>query len=80
MISSKEFDYYEDICEITGKIYDINGIISKEKIKQICEDLVLMYYNLQDEYFKLQKDLQEYYNPKSAEELIKDQIGDYTRW
>ena len=48
MISANELDYYEDICEITGKTYDTNGKISKEKIQQICEDLVLMYYNLQE--------------------------------
>ena len=80
MISTNELDYYEDICEITGKTYDKNGNISKEKIQQICEDLVLMYYNIQEKYMEQQIELRDYYKPKSAEELIREQIGDYTKY
>lgn len=69
--------WYEEICELFNKKYDSKGSISKDKLNEMCEDLITKIYKLSDTVRELKDDLENYYNPKTPQELIEEQIGDY---
>lgn len=73
----KNLKWYEEICELFDKKYDIKGSISDDKLNEMCEDLITKIYKLSDTVRELKDDLENYYNPKTQQELIKEQIGDY---
>ena len=72
--------WYEEICELFDKKYDSKGSISNDKLNEKCEDLITKIYKLSDTVRELKDDLENYYNPKTPQELIEEQIGDYRRF
>lgn len=72
--------WYEEICELFDKKYDSKGPISNDKLNEMCEDLITKIYKLSDTVRELKDDLENYYNPKTPQELIEEQIGDYRRF
>lgn len=72
--------WYEEICELFNKKYDAKGSISKDKLNEMCEDLITKIYKLSDTVRELKDDLENYYNPKTPQELIEEQIGDYRKF
>ena len=69
--------WYEEICELFDKKYDSKGSISNDKLNEMFEDLITKIYKLSDTVRELKDDLENYYNPKTPQELIEEQIGDY---
>lgn len=69
--------WYEEICELFNKKYDSKGSISNDKLNEMCKDLITKIYKLSDTVRELKDDLENYYNPKTPQELIEEQIGDY---
>ena len=76
----KNLEWYEEICELFDKKYDSKGSISNDKLNEMCEDLITKIYKLSDTVRELKDDLENYYNPKTPQELIEEQIGDYRRF
>lgn len=76
----KNLECYEEICELFDKKYDSKGSISNDKLNEMCEDLITKIYKLSDTVRELKDDLENYYNPKTPQELIEEQIGDYRRF
>ena len=76
----KNLECYEEICKLFDKKYDDKGIITNDKLNEMCEDLITKIYKLSDTVRELKDDLENYYNPKTPQELIEEQIGDYTRF
>ena len=72
--------WYAEICELFDKKYDSKGSISNDKLNEMCEDLITKIYKLSDTVRELKDDLENYYNPKTPQELIEEQIGDYMRF
>jgi len=72
--------WYEEICELFDKKYDSKGSISNDKLNEMCKDLITKIYKLSDTVRELKDDLENYYNPKTPQELIEEQIGDYRRF
>lgn len=72
--------WYEEICELFDKKYDSKGSISNDKLNEMFEDLITKIYKLSDTVRELKDDLENYYNPKTPQELIEEQIGDYRRF
>lgn len=72
--------WYEEICELFDKKYDSKGSVSNDKLNEMCEDLITKIYKLSDTVRELKDDLENYYNPKTPQELIEEQIGDYRRF
>lgn len=75
----KNLECYEEICKLFDKKYDDKGIITNDKLNEMCEDLITKIYKLSDTVRELKDDLENYYNPKTPQELIEEQIGDYRR-
>lgn len=73
----KNLEWYEEICKLFDKKYDSKGSISNDKLNEMCEDLITKIYKLSDTVRELKDDLENYYNPKTPQELIEEQIGDY---
>lgn len=73
----KNLECYEEICKLFDKKYDDKGIITNDKLNEMCEDLITKIYKLSDTVRELKDDLENYYNPKTPQELIEEQIGDY---
>lgn len=76
----KNLECYEEICELFDKKYDSKGSISNDKLNEMCEDLITKIYKLSDTVRELKDDLENYYNPKTPQELIEEQIGDYRKF
>lgn len=76
----KNLEWYEEICELFNKKYDSKGSISNDKLNEMCEDLITKIYKLSDTVRELKDDLENYYNPKTPQELIEEQIGDYRKF
>lgn len=76
----KNLECYEEICELFDKKYDSKGSISNDKLNEMCEDLITKIYKLSDTVRELKEDLENYYNPKTPQELIEEQIGDYRKF
>lgn len=76
----KNLECYEEICELFNKKYDSKGSISNDKLNEMCEDLITKIYKLSDTVRELKDDLENYYNPKTPQELIEEQIGDYRKF
>lgn len=76
----KNLECYEEICKLFDKKYDDKGIITNDKLNEMCEDLITKIYKLSDIVRELKDDLENYYNPKTPQELIEEQIGDYRRF
>lgn len=76
----KNLKWYEEICKLFDKKYDSKGSISNDKLNEMCEDLITKIYKLSDTVRELKDDLENYYNPKTAQELIEEQIGDYRKF
>lgn len=76
----KNLEWYEEICKLFNKKYDIKGSITNDKLNEMCEDLITKIYKLSDTVRELKEDLENYYNPKTPQELIEEQIGDYRRF
>lgn len=76
----KNLECYEEICKLFDKKYDDKGIITNDKLNEMCEDLITKIYKLSDTVRELKDDLENYYNPKTPQELIEEQIGDYRRF
>ena len=76
----KNLKWYEEICELFNKKYDFKDSISNDKLNEMCEDLITKIYKLSDTVRELKDDLENYYNPKTPQELIEEQIGDYRRF
>lgn len=76
----KNLEWYEEICKLFDKKYDDKGIITNDKLNEMCEDLITKIYKLSDTVRELKDDLENYYNPKTPQELIEEQIGDYRRF
>lgn len=72
--------WYEEICELFNKKYDAKGSISKDKLNEMCEDLITKIYKLSDTVRELKDDLENYYNLKSPKEIMQEQIGNYEKW
>lgn len=72
--------WYEEICELFDKKYDTKGSITNDKINEMCEDLITKIYKLSDTVRELKDDLENYYNLKTPQELIEEQIGDYRKF
>lgn len=72
--------WYEEICKLFDKKYDSKGSISNDKLNEMCEDLITKIYKLSDTVRELKDDLENYYNPKTPQELIEEQIGDYRKF
>lgn len=72
--------WYEEICELFNKKYDFKDSISNDKLNEMCEDLITKIYKLSDTVRELKDDLENYYNPKTPQELIEEQIGDYRKF
>mgnify|MGYP006934545076 FL=1 len=72
--------WYEEICELFNRKYDTNWSISNDKLNEMCEDLITKIYKLSDTVRELKDDLENYYNPKTPQELIEEQIGDYRKF
>jgi len=75
-----DLKWYEEICELFNREYDTNGSITNDKLNEMCEDLITKIYKLSDTVRELKDDLENYYNPKTPQELIEEQIGDYRRF
>lgn len=75
----KNLEWYEEICKLFNKKYDTKGSITNDKLNEMCEDLITKIYKLSDTVRELKDDLENYYNPKTPQELIEEQIGDYRR-
>lgn len=73
----KNLECYEETCKLFDKKYDDKGIITNDKLNEMCEDLITKIYKLSDTVRELKDDLENYYNPKTPQELIEEQIGDY---
>ncbi len=73
----KNLEWYEEICKLFNKKYDTKGSITNDKLNEMCEDLITKIYKLSDTVRELKDDLENYYNPKTPQELIEEQIGDY---
>lgn len=73
----KNLEWYEEICKLFDKKYDDKGIITNGKLNEMCKDLITKIYKLSDTVRELKDDLENYYNPKTPQELIEEQIGDY---
>ncbi len=80
MINVNDLKWYEEIRELFNKKYDTKGSISNDKLNEMCEDLITKIYKLSDTVRELKDDLENYYNPKTPQELIEEQIGDYRRF
>lgn len=80
MINVNDLKWYEEICELFNKKYDTKGSISNDKLNEMCEDLITKIYKLSDTVRDLKDVLENYYNPKTPQELIEEQIGDYRRF
>lgn len=76
----KNLEWYEEICKLFNKKYDTKGSITNDKLNEVCEDLITKIYKLSDTVRELKDDLENYYNPKTPQELIEEQIGDYRRF
>lgn len=76
----KNLEWYEEICKLFNKKYDTKGSITNDKLNEMCEDLITKIYKLSDTVRELKDDLENYYNPKTPQELIEEQIGDYRRF
>ena len=76
----KNLEWYEEICKLFNKKYDSKGSISNDKLNEMCEDLITKIYKLSDTVRELKDDLENYYNPKTPQELIEEQIGDYRKF
>ena len=76
----KNLEWYEEICELFNKKYDSKGSISNDKLNEMGKDLITKIYKLSDTVRELKDDLENYYNPKTPQELIEEQIGDYRRF
>lgn len=76
----KNLEWYEEICKLFNKKYDTKGSISNDKLNEMCEDLITKIYKLSDTVRELKDDLENYYNPKTPQELIEEQIGDYRKF
>lgn len=76
----KNLECYEEICKLFDKKYDDKGIITNDKLNEMCEDLITKIYKLSDTVRELKDDLENYYNPKTPQELIEEQIGDYRKF
>ena len=76
----KNLECYEEICKLFDKKYDDKDIITNDKLNEMCEDLITKIYKLSDTVRELKDDLENYYNPKTPQELIEEQIGDYRRF
>ena len=76
----KNLEWYEEICKLFNKKYDTKGSITNDKLNEMCEDLITKIYKLSDSVRELKDDLENYYNPKTPQELIEEQIGDYRRF
>ena len=76
----KNLECYEEISKLFDKKYDDKGIITNDKLNEMCEDLITKIYKLSDTVRELKDDLENYYNPKTPQELIEEQIGDYRRF
>ena len=76
----KKLEWYEEICKLFNKKYDTKGSIANDKLNEMCEDLITKIYKLSDTVRELKDDLENYYNPKTPQELIEEQIGDYRRF
>ena len=76
----KNLEWYEEICKLFNKKYDTKGSITNDKLNEMCEDLITKIYKLSDTVRKLKDDLENYYNPKTPQELIEEQIGDYRKF
>lgn len=76
----KNLEWYEEICKLFNKKYDTKGSITNDKLNEMCEDLITKIYKLSDTVRELKEDLENYYNPKTPQELIEEQIGDYRRF
>lgn len=79
-MKARNLEWYEEICELFNKKYDTKGSITNDKINEMCEDLITKIYKLSDTVRELKDDLENYYNPKTPQELIEEQIGDYRRF
>ena len=76
----KNLEWYEEICKLFNKKYDIKGSITNDKLNEMCEDLITKIYKSSDTVRELKDDLENYYNPKTPQELIEEQIGDYRKF
>lgn len=76
----KNLEWYEEICKLFNKKYDTKGSITNDKLNEMCEDLITKIYKLSDTVRELKDDLENYYNPKTPQELIEEQIGDYRKF
>lgn len=76
----KNLEWYEEICKLFNKKYDTKGSITNDKLNEMCEDLITKIYKLSDTVRELKEDLENYYNPKTPQELIEEQIGDYRKF
>lgn len=76
----KNLEWYEEICKLFNKKYDTKGSITNDKLNEMCEDLITKIYKLSDTVRELKDDLENYYNPKTPQELIEEQIWDYRRF
>ena len=76
----KNLEWYEEISKLFNKKYDSKGSISNDKLNEMCEDLITKIYKLSDTVRELKDDLENYYNPKTPQELIEEQIGDYRKF
>lgn len=76
----KNLEWYEEICKLFNKKYDTKESITNDKLNEMCEDLITKIYKLSDTVRELKDDLENYYNPKTPQELIEEQIGDYRKF
>lgn len=76
----KNLEWYEEICKLFNKKYDTKGSITNDKLNEMCEDLITQIYKFSDTVRELKDDLENYYNPKTPQELIEEQIGDYRKF
>lgn len=79
-MKARNLEWYEGICKLFNKKYDTKGSITNDKLNEMCEDLITKIYKLSDTVRELKDDLENYYNPKTPQELIEEQIGDYRRF
>lgn len=76
----KNLEWYEEICKLFNKKYDTKGSITNDKLNEMCEDLITKIYKLSDTVRELKDNLENYYDPKTPQELIEEQIGDYRKF